>query len=386
MKGSILVQASPVCEHNVDDSTGQPFSPGAGQSRLTRVLLINQEKIAHYRVGVYNYLSERLREQHYALTVVSEGVQPGSTDAVEFEHKVMPLSTLSLGRLIAREDLDVVIFWVRLRHLYLFPILFLCKLLGKEVIYWGHGTDLGRGKFLWLKRFANDLEYRMFDALVLYAAHLKKNVRAVHHAKTFVANNTLDFSRVRKTTLDKAGCLAKYGITTPRNIICCGRMQRRKRLEDLFAAFGLLRRRDVGLILVGPDNDGILRDIQGENVYKLGPIYGDERLDLLAASDVFCLPGAVGLSIVDAFHCGLPIVTEAGDESPEIMYLKEGVNGFVVPRGDVNALAARLEQLLSDESLLQKFSAAARNEIRTNGHMDRMCEGFSDALRFAGSR
>ena len=127
-------------------------------------------------------------------------------------------------------------------------------------------------------------------------------------------------------------------------------------------------------------------NIQGENVYKLGPIYGDERLDLLAASDVFCLPGAVGFSIVDAFHCGLPIVTEAGDESPEIMYLKEGVNGFVVPRGDVNALAAKLEQLLSDESLLQKFSAAARNEIRTNGHMDRMCEGFSDALRFAGSR
>ncbi len=115
------MQASPVCEHNVDDSTGQPFSPGAGQSRLTRVLLINQEKIAHYRVGVYNYLSERLREQHYALTVVSEGVQPGSTDAVEFEHKVMPLSTLSLGRLIAREDLDVVIFWVRLRHLYCSP-------------------------------------------------------------------------------------------------------------------------------------------------------------------------------------------------------------------------------------------------------------------------
>jgi L-malate glycosyltransferase len=379
------VNLSTAYENEVDDKSRHLHSTLSKEEGIVRVLLINQEKIAHYRVGVYNYLNRCLSDENYALTVVSEGVQSGSTDAVEFDHAVMSLSTLSLGKLILGQDLDVVIFWVRLRHLYLFPILFLCKLLGKKVIYWGHGTDLGRGKLLWLKKFANDLEYRMFDALILYAGHLKKGVRTVHHRKTFIANNTLDFSRCRKT-LDKASCLAKYKITTTRNVICCGRMQRRKRLEDLFAAFELLKRRDVGLILVGPDNDGILRDVQADNVYKLGPIYGDERLDLLAASDVFCLPGAIGLSIVDAFYCGLPIVTEAGDESPEIMYLKEGVNGFVVPRGNVPELAAKLELLLNDDSLRQRFSTAARNEIMTNGHMDRMCQGFSEALRFVCAR
>ena len=348
---------------------------------MTRVLLINQEKIPHYRISVYNHLGHYLERQGYALTVTSEGVQEGSAHAIEFDHRAMPLSFLSLARLIGKSNIDVIIFWVRLRHLYLFPTLFLAKLLGKKTIYWGHGTDLSNQKGMWFKRFANNAEYRVFNALILYGEHLKKNLKTAFHAKTFIANNTLAFSRNGGASLDRAGCLSRYNITTPRNIICCGRMQRRKRLEDLFAAFEMLNRHDTGLILVGPDSDGVLGNIRAKNVHVLGPIYGDERLDLLSASDVFCLPGAVGLSIVDAFHCGLPLVTEDGDESPEIMYLKDGVNGFVVPRGDVQQLAAKLGLLLEDDGLRRRFSNAARQEITTNGHIDRMCEGFAAALR-----
>jgi len=144
----------------------------------------------------------------------------------------------------------------------------------------------------------------------------------------------------------------------------------------------LLNRSDIGLILVGPDTDGILRDVYSDNIYKLGPIYGDERLDLLSASDVYCLPGEVGLGIVDAFYCGLPIVTEVGDKSPEIMYLRDGVNGFFVPRDDVHQLVAKLKLLLGDDVIRERFSREARKEINTNGHIDMMCKGFSDALRF----
>ena len=94
------------------------------------------------------------------------------------------------------------------------------------------------------------------------------------------------------------------------------------------------------------------------------------------------MPGAVGLSIVDAFYCGLPVVTEEGEESPEIMYLKDGVNGFIVPNGDIQQLAAKLQLLLEDDALRAQFSLAAKNEIMTNGHIDNMCKGFRDALRF----
>ena len=144
-----------------------------------------------------------------------------------------------------------------------------------------------------------------------------------------------------------------------------------------------MNRPDIGLILVGPDPEGILDNIKGDNIFKLGPIYGDKKFDLLSSSDVYCLPGAVGLSIIDAFHCGLPFVTEEGDESAEIMYLKDGVNGFVVPRGTVQEIAQKLLLLLDNGTLRQQFSAAAKHEISKNGSIDIMCAGFRDALFYS---
>lgn len=349
---------------------------------MTKVLLINQEKIPHYRVTSYNYLAEYLARQGFDLTVVSEGTQEGNTHKVEFKHKEISLTFTKLANVILELDPEVIIYWVRLRHLYLFPMLLFIKLLGKKAIYWGHGTDLYGDESLWLKKYANNIEYRISDALILYGEHLKKYVKRRHHHKTFIANNTLYFNEYQPEQHDKKSCLSKYGIKTSKNIIYIGRMQRRKRLEDLFRAFKLIDSHDVGLILVGPDMDGILSEIQGDNIYKLGSIYGDDRLDLLAASDVFCMPGPVGLSIVDSFYCGLPIVTEAGEESPESMYLKDGINGFIVPKGDVEQLAAKLRMLLEDDKLRERFAQAAKTEISTNGHIDRMCEGFSNALRF----
>jgi glycosyltransferase involved in cell wall biosynthesis len=349
---------------------------------MTKVLLINQEKLPHYRVPVYNYMSDYLKRERYALTVASEGIQEGSSYPVEFDNRMFPLTFLSLAKFLLTERPDVVIFWVRLRYLYLFPIIFLSKILGMKTIYWGHGSDLSRQDRVKLKRFLNNLEYFVFDAMVLYAEHLKASVETRFHPKIFIANNTLHCTYLQKAGFDKASLLAKYNITTRKNIVCCGRMQRRKRLEHLFTAFDLLQEQNVGLILVGPDTEGVLRGVSGKNIHILGPIYGDERLDLLSACDVFCLPGAVGLSIVDAFYCGLPIVTEEGDESPEIMYLKNGVNGFEVARGDTKELAAKLDLLLHDDALRGEFAAAAKTEIMTNGHMDKMCQGFVEALRF----
>ena len=160
-------------------------------------------------------------------------------------------------------------------------------------------------------------------------------------------------------------------------------MQKRKRLDHLTEALSYMNRPDIGLILVGPDPEGVLDTIKGDNVYKLGPIYGDKKFDLLSVADVYCLPGAVGLSIIDAFHCGLPFVTEDGDESAEIMYLKNGVNGVIVPKGNIQELAQKLLLLIDDNQLRERFSLAAKQGIAENANMDKLCAGFRDALFYA---
>ena len=349
---------------------------------MKKVLLINQENIPHYRISVYNHLSAYLEERGYELTVASDGIEEGNAQRIKFVHADIPLTFLNLAKTLLVLDPDAVIYWVRLRHLYLFPILILIKMLGIKAIYWGHGSDWARKKNMGLKTWANRIEYALSDALVLYAEHQRKKVSRRFNQKTFIANNTLCFDEFKRPSSNPRKLLQRYHVTTTKNILCMGRMQKRKRLDDLLSAFRLLNRDDTGLILVGPDTEGILDKVQGRHIYKLGPIYGSKRLDLLSAANIFCLPGAVGLGIVDAFYCGLPLVTEAGDESPEIMYLKDGVNGFVVPRGDVRELAAKLALLLNDPDLRSRFGCEAKKEISTNGHIDKMCEGFRLALDY----
>jgi glycosyltransferase involved in cell wall biosynthesis len=350
---------------------------------MIRVLLLHGGQVPHYRVAVYNHLAGYLRRRSFKLTVTSEGIQPGNPTAVAFDFVPMRLTVGSISGLVRSGRFDVVVMFVNMRHRYLFPVYLVVKgILRRKMVWWGQGRDLANPDAR-LKNAAYATEHALCDAIVLYADHLKKYVARRFHHKVFIANNTLALTYQGLAAGRKKEVLCAYNIRTPKNIICMGRFQKRKRVDRLIAAMELMNRPDVGLILVGPDSDRVLDNVNSVNIYKLGAIYGDERFDLLSAADVYCLPGAVGLSIVDAFHCGLPFVTEEGDESAEIAYLKHGKNGLVVPRGDVEALAKGLVLLLDDDELRGRFSDAARREVSANASIERLCEGFVAALRYA---
>jgi len=352
---------------------------------MINVILINENKIPHYRIGVYNYLHEYLLDHGISLKVVSSGIQGEESSETRFQNVVTPLRFFKLFRIVLKLNPHVIIYWIRPRNYYLLPFLIGSKLLGFRLIYWGHGCNLYSKWKTW-KKWIYDLQFLMSDALIIYAEHLKNFVRNRFHSKTFVANNTTYFNHEKITeirkNLDRRGYLSKYNIKTTKNIICVGRMQKRKKIKDLIDAFCMIDSKEIGLILVGPDQDGVLKDVRHERIYKLGPVYGDEKIKLLCAADVFCLPGLVGLSIVDAFQCGLPFVTEEGPLTPEIMYLKDGVNGFIVPEGDIPKLSEKLRLLLEDNKLREEFSLAAEKEIFTAGHIDTMCKGFLGAIQF----
>jgi glycosyltransferase involved in cell wall biosynthesis len=271
------------------------------------------------------------------------------------------------------------IFWVD-PQLYMFPVLFISKLLKIRVIHWGHRRPMRPHAFI--KKLVYNFEHWIDDAVILYAEQLRKYVFNRFQLKTFIANNTLNLAEYQPLSLSKEDVKRKYGIYTRKNIIYMGRIQRRKSLDHLILAFRMLDMKEAGLILVGPDNDGVLKNVEGGNIYKLGPVYGEESLYLLSASDVYCMPSSIGLSIVDAFYYGLPVVTEDVIHGPEIIYLKDGINGFMIPKDDIPLLAAKLRLLLTDDALRERFSQAARNEIMTSGHIDRMCEGFRNALQY----
>jgi L-malate glycosyltransferase len=68
------------------------------------------------------------------------------------------------------------------------------------------------------------------------------------------------------------------------------------------------------------------------------------------------------LSILEAFACGLPIITTAAGGIPDIV--TDGETGFVVPRGDYERIAECAIRLLRDPELSRQICAQARDECR----------------------
>jgi len=68
---------------------------------------------------------------------------------------------------------------------------------------------------------------------------------------------------------------------------------------------------------------------------------------------------SLGLSAVDALRHGVPSVVTSAGGLPEVVL--DGVNGFVVPIGDISAASAAISELLCNTELWQKQSVAARD-------------------------
>jgi len=73
--------------------------------------------------------------------------------------------------------------------------------------------------------------------------------------------------------------------------------------------------------------------------------------DELARMDLFVLPSLFGeglpLAILEAMAAGVPVVSTAVEGTPEAV--RDGIDGVIVPPGDVNALAGGLKRVIRGE-------------------------------------
>jgi hypothetical protein len=65
---------------------------------------------------------------NYELCVVSGGIEKGNTHYFEFNYKEIKLKTYNIVNIIKQVNPDAVIFFVNLKNLYLFPVLFYSNL------------------------------------------------------------------------------------------------------------------------------------------------------------------------------------------------------------------------------------------------------------------
>ena len=92
-----------------------------------------------------------------------------------------------------------------------------------------------------------------------------------------------------------------------------------------------------------------------------GPVSGAAKAEAYRSADVFVLPShAEGqpFVVLEALSAWLPVVASDTGVIPDMV--RDGVNGYVVPPKDVDALTARLRDLVADPALRAAFGDESR--------------------------
>ena len=127
-------------------------------------------------------------------------------------------------------------------------------------------------------------------------------------------------------------------------------------------------------------------------VALVGPLDRTEVADALAAADIVAVPSVVdragnvdGLpnTLLEAMAAGRAVVASRVAGIPDVV--EDGVNGLLVPPGDVGALRAALGRLAADGALRARLGAAARATAVARHGWDRVGTAFEECYAEAAA-
>lgn len=163
-----------------------------------------------------------------------------------------------------------------------------------------------------------------------------------------------------------------------------GRLNRSKGYEIFIEAARRVgeRNAEVGFVVAGSPPQGeewraddlkarVERSGLGDRVAVLG--YRPDTAGVFDSVQIAVVPSlwpeGFGLVILEAMRSGCAIVATNHGGAPEI--LEHEVSGLLVPPGDVEALAAAIERLVTDEALRLRLGEAAERRVREVFTLDR---------------
>jgi glycosyltransferase involved in cell wall biosynthesis len=152
-------------------------------------------------------------------------------------------------------------------------------------------------------------------------------------------------------------------------VLFLGRLHPIKGVDCLLSAFARIaeRRPQARLVIAGPDEYGIEAGFRAEarssglldRVFFPGMVEGDEKRDLLARADLFCLPSRAegfSLTILEALASSTAVLLSPGCHFPEVAEAGAGR----VADAERDALAEAMASMLEDRQNLRRMGANGR--------------------------
>ncbi|MGB6001155.1 MAG: N-acetyl-alpha-D-glucosaminyl L-malate synthase BshA [Thermoanaerobaculia bacterium] len=139
-----------------------------------------------------------------------------------------------------------------------------------------------------------------------------------------------------------------------------------KRVLDVVEVFHRVHREVPSRLLLvgdGPERPKVEQYCRDSGICSAITFIGNLPLveEVLVGADLFLLPSeteSFGLAALEALSCEVPVIATDVGGLPEVV--RHGENGFLLPVGDVEAMAAAALELLGDDDMRESFGRAGR--------------------------
>lgn len=228
------------------------------------------------------------------------------------------------------------------------------------------------------------LKYRLYDRVITISEGIRRVLLGEGLApdKVVCVHSAVD-TQLYQPEGDRDWFLREFGLGEDELAIgMAAQMIERKGHKDLFAALPAVLERHprirVLLFGQGPLRESLEREVRRRHLEGVVSFEGFRR-DLpavLPCLDLMVHPArmeGLGVALLQAAACGLPIVAGRAGGIPEIV--RDGQNGYLVEPGDVAGLTQSLMRLCGDAGQRRRFGDEGRRIALQDFSIDAMVEG-----------
>ena len=383
----------------------QPES-GEGDTSIRRVT-IQQRRLVRYRVTLFEQLRATLAERGVELRVVYGQASPSDAKRNDDGHLQWGDEVAARWFTIRGMELvwqpmpsdarncDLLILTQENKILSNHRFQLLRPFTRRRVGFWGHGRDLQSKRPDGLSARFKRLLLTKVDWWFAYTEHTRRILLedGFDDSRITVLDNAIDndafTTDLEAVTDDMLGRLRKRIDLAPEAPLglYCGSLYTDKRIDLLLEVAERVHTKHPSFRLVvigdGPSRPEV-EAFAAERpwVHWVGVQQGIDKAAWFRLATVYLSPGAVGLHVLDAFAAGIPMfTTTTAKHGPEICYLEDGVNGFVL-EPDAAGFAATVCEVLDEPDRLRSLVEQGRNAAERYT-LANMVERFADGIEAA---
>ena len=367
-----------------------------------RRVIVFERILTHYRMRFYNYIVENYPNVEIVFLTTQirqgEGFHTNLKDA-KFTVKYLPMMKV-MGfefykfPLNLMKSADSVVCVLSVTSISNFVYSLIARYWCIPFYWWGHSRNFSQGGFI--ERLKDNLKLcsTCFSSGILaYTANERDRFSKIlwlRDKKIIPLGNTLDTDSIISI------CEAELFHKAPKDDLFCqlgnksviglvGRLHKKRNAAlaiELFMEISA-NRDDVVLLIIGDGTEYLKLKTRFETnnqIFFLGGIEDENELAIyMKRIDMFIHTGLVGLNLVHAMCYGKPnLVLDLPIHSPEIEYLKNGINGLLLK--DVNEMKEAIVKLLSDKEEIERMGINGLNDIKSNINIRNMAANFLKIL------